>query len=74
MTVTRDLADVARQLADVAPVASARRKAAACAAIALSESRTVTGARRVLAGWDGPADVIADALAVIDDLAADTTP
>jgi hypothetical protein len=45
----RDLAAHARQLAAAAPRGSLDRKAAGCAAVALAESKTIDGARRVLA-------------------------
>ena len=73
MTALRDLADVARQLADVAPVASTRRRAYACAAIALRSARTIAGARKILAA-ECPASIRADALDALDALAAETTP
>ena len=49
ITDNRQLADQARQLAAAAPRGSIERKAAGCCSVALSESKSVDGARRVLA-------------------------
>jgi hypothetical protein len=68
ITGNRQLAERARDLADRARPGSIERKAAACAAVALATTRTLTAARDVLDGWDGPPDVRAAALAVLGDL------
>jgi len=70
MTALRDLADAAAAVADAAPVASTRRRAYACAAVALRSARTIAGARKIITA-ECPASIRADAL---DALAAETTP
>ena len=71
MTVTtgnRQAANRARVLAAGAPPGSLERRAAGCCAVALGTTRTITAARDVLAGWDGPADVRAAALRLLENL------
>lgn len=69
----RDLAARARQRADRADLGSLDRAACLVAAVALGESRTVAGARKVLAGWDGaPTEVREAAIATLDALASST--
>jgi hypothetical protein len=46
-----------------------QRRVLLVTAVALGESRTVTGARKVLGAWDGPAEVKAAALKLLDQLA-----
>jgi hypothetical protein len=53
ITSNAELAGRARQLAGQAPNGSAERKAALCAAVALAESTSPAGARKILDGWDG---------------------
>lgn len=53
MTSNAELAQRARQLADRELRGSLGRAAGLCCAVALGESRTVAGARKVLASWDG---------------------
>jgi len=68
MTANHDLADAAdaaAAVADRAPVSSTRRKAYACAAIALHDARTVTAARKIL-NADAPEFIRAAALAAPD--------
>jgi hypothetical protein len=45
-----------------------RRKALLCASVALAESTSVAGARKVLAGWDGPDPVKNAAIELLSDL------
>jgi hypothetical protein len=47
----------------------ARRRALLCASTALGTTKTIAAARQALAGWDGPAEVRADALAILGTLA-----
>ena len=70
MTANRDLADAAAAAAERAPVASTRRRAYACAAIALRAARTIAGARRILEA-ECPASIRADALDALDALAGE---
>lgn len=70
MPADRDLADRARKLAAAADPGSIERRAFGCASVALSTTSSIPAARRVLAGWNGPADVQAAAMAALDELAA----
>lgn len=63
-----DLAANARQLADAAANGSEARKAYGCAAIALTATRSVAAARRVLAS-ECPAGIRQAALAALGELA-----
>lgn len=62
------LAKRARELAAAAGNGSLACRAYGCAAVALATTRTTTAARKVLDGWNGPADVKAAALAALDKL------
>jgi hypothetical protein len=68
---SRDLAARARELAGREPLGSAARAAALCAAVALAESSTITGARKILAAWDGPEHITTAAAQLVRQLAAD---
>jgi hypothetical protein len=70
VSITRDLADVAHEIAGGAPASSTRRRAFACAAIALREARTVTGARKIL-NAECPEFIRAQALEALDQLATE---
>jgi hypothetical protein len=59
----------ARRLASEADVAMKQRRALLCAAVALSTTSTVASARRALREWDGPGEVKAAALDLLDQLA-----
>jgi len=67
---TRDLADVARQIADRALVGSTRRKSYGCAAIALDSARTVTAARKIVAA-ECPDGIRAEALDALGQLTSE---
>jgi hypothetical protein len=68
VTAGRDLAVQARELAAAAPRGSMARRAYGCAAVALAETKTLAHARRILAEWHGPADVVTAALTALDQL------
>jgi hypothetical protein len=68
MSTTND--ELAQQLAGQAREAARKRRALLVASVALSSTQTIAAARRELADYDGPAAVIADALAALDELAA----
>lgn len=53
----KELATEASALGIAAPLGSPQRKAWLCAAVALGTTTTTAAARKVLAEWDGPADV-----------------
>jgi hypothetical protein len=64
---------LAGQLRHQADDIMGQRKVLLVTAVALAESRTVTGARKVIAGWDGPPDVRDSALKLLDELTTATT-
>lgn len=64
------LAERARVLAAATPRGSMDRRALVCTKIALSITRTVTAARKVLQNWNGPADVRTAALTALAELDA----
>ena len=66
MTTNRQFADQLRRQADEAML---RRRAMLVCSVALAETKTVAAARKVIAGWDGPAEVKANALELLDQLA-----
>jgi hypothetical protein len=75
MTANAVLAERARQLAAAAPNGSPARKASLVAAVALAESTSVAGARKILNGWDdAPAAVRRDAIQLLDALTAQEIP
>jgi hypothetical protein len=49
----------------------ARRRALLVAAVALAETKTITAARKVLDGWDGPATIKTEAIELLDALTQD---
>lgn len=67
----RQLAARARELADAATPGTFARKAAGAACIALATTKSLTAARAVLTAWDGPGDVKAAAVQLLEDLAQD---
>jgi hypothetical protein len=69
MTNAELAADLVRQAGE----AMTQRRVLLVTAVALGESRTVTGARKVIAGWDGPASVRDSALKLLDELTTATT-
>jgi hypothetical protein len=70
----KELAQRARQLADRAERGSLARASALIAVVALLESKTITGARKVLTGWtDGPEDIRSAGLALLDQLTTEGT-
>ena len=72
LTANTALAARARQLAAAAPNGSAARKSALCAAIALAESTSAAGARKILQSWEGaPPAIRQDALELIEQLTTD---
>jgi hypothetical protein len=74
ITGNRQLAARARALADAATPGTLARKAAGAACIALATTKSLTAARGVLAGWDGPGDVKAAAVRLLEDLATQDVP
>ena len=64
------LAERAADLARQAPRGSLERRAALCASVALSTTKTVTAARAALDQSDVPAEVRAAAIALLGELAA----
>lgn len=69
MTNAELAADLVRQAGE----AMTQRRVLLVTAVALGESRTVAGARKVLASWDGPASVRDSALKLLDELTNATT-
>lgn len=65
MTANAELAGQLRRQADDA---IARRRVLLVAAVALAESTTIAGARRVLEDWTGPAAIRDGAIALLDGL------
>jgi hypothetical protein len=63
-----ELAVLASQAATRAPAGSMDRRAWGCAAVALSTTKTTAGAKRALAEWDGPGDVVARAAELITEI------
>jgi hypothetical protein len=68
VVITTDLAAVLLAEADAATL---RRKALLCARVAVITTSSAAGARKVLAAWDGPAEVRTAALAVLDQISHD---
>lgn len=62
---------LAARLRDQADEAMHQRKVLLVTAVALGESPTVTGARKVLAGWDGPGAIKTAAIELLDQIAGD---
>lgn len=56
----------ARRLAAEADAAMKQRRALLCASVALSTTSTVASARRALREWDGPGEVKAAALELLN--------
>jgi hypothetical protein len=73
-TGNRQLAARARDLADQAEPGTLTRKTAGAASIALATTKSLTAARDVLDGWDGPSDVRAAAVWLLDQLASPAQP
>jgi hypothetical protein len=71
VTANRELA--ARLVAQ-ADDAMRHRKALLCAAVALAESSTIAGARKILAGWDGPPVIRSAAAGLLDELTRQESP
>jgi hypothetical protein len=67
----RILAARARDHAARAEPGTLARKAADCACIALATTKSLTAARQVLDGWDGPSDVKAAAAQLLGQLTQD---
>jgi hypothetical protein len=63
--------DHAETLLAEATAAMHRRRVLLCASTALGTTKSTTAARRVLTEWDGPAEIRAAAIALIDALAGD---
>jgi hypothetical protein len=61
--------ELSAQALALADEALFRRKVALCANVALATSGTVAGARKVLAGWDGPDAIKTAAIELLDHLA-----
>jgi hypothetical protein len=61
-------AELAAQLVRQADDAMRDRKALLCAAVALADTKTTSAARRVLAEWNGPAEVVSRAVELLDQL------
>jgi hypothetical protein len=74
ITGNRQLAARARELAGAAAPGTLARKAAGAVCIALATTKSLTAARGVLTGWDGPADVRSAAAQLLEDLAAQDVP
>jgi hypothetical protein len=64
-------AELAAQLRRQADDAIARRRVLLVAAVALAESATIAGARKILDEWAGPASIRQAAIALLDGLAKD---
>lgn len=64
-------AELAAQLVRQADDRMAERKAALCAAVALSTTSSVAGAKRALAEWNGPEPVKRAGIALIDQIASE---
>lgn len=60
--------DLAAVLLTEADAAMARRKALLCARVAVMTTSSPAAARKALARWDGPAEIRAAALEVLDNL------
>jgi hypothetical protein len=78
MSLSADSADsaatnpqLAEQLRAQADDAMHRRKVLLVAAVALAESNSIAGARKILDDWDGPPAIKAEAIEVLGDLTAD---
>ena len=74
MIANAALAARVRQLADRELRGSAARAAALCAAVALVESTSIPGARKILAAWDGPAAIKAAAIELLGTLTRQESP
>jgi len=74
MTANAELAARARQLADRELRGSRARAAALCCAVALGESASIAGARKILDAWDGPAAIRDAAIKALGQLASQESP
>lgn len=66
-----DNRDLAARLRAQADDAVHRRKVLLVAAVALAESTSITGARKILAGWDGPPAIRDAAIELLGQLTED---
>jgi hypothetical protein len=64
--------DLASKLIAEADTATERRRELLCCAVAISTTKTIPAARKVLTEWEGPDSIRRAAIATLDALAAET--